>query len=367
MKSTGILLLFLLGTFGSFACLNEFGNTLSGERMEMRYFYLADHHRHFNKQRLNQQLSTLRAKPDAADYRNQSDIAVVLLKLGKTKEASEILEKLIESHPDDYNITANLGTAYELSGDLENALKYIKRGYELNSNSHYGSEWIHIRILQAKIMEKRRPGWMNTHSIVKVEELVEKLGDLRRYRFRPNHLHHQIVTRVPFTPAPNKVIANLLVTLAEFNEKHGTYENALMSYIYSMEFKPDRSHKRKIREKIASLNEQRKAAGIKHLPEEFIRLMEIADLDPRLLIAGLPEFEKTQFEKDSTYHSMKDTISDLRQLLDSLSNTKQNAEGDYVITQSDSKSSSLPWVIAIVAICSSIGLGIVLLRRKKSS
>jgi len=52
----------------------------------------------------------------------------------------------------------DLGTAYELAGKNEPALRWIREGLRRNPNSHKGTEWLHVKILEAKIeQEKQRP------------------------------------------------------------------------------------------------------------------------------------------------------------------------------------------------------------------
>ncbi len=58
-------------------------------------------------------------------------------------------------HPNDYSIIANLGTAYELTGNDEKALELIRKAVAINPNSHYNSEWIHVRILEEKVGKKQ--------------------------------------------------------------------------------------------------------------------------------------------------------------------------------------------------------------------
>ena len=86
-----------------------------------------------------------------------SDYALNLVRAGKIKEALVIFEKLVVKYPNEYALQANLGTTYELMGDNKAALKHIKKGLELNPNSHEGSEWIHVKILEAKIALESNP------------------------------------------------------------------------------------------------------------------------------------------------------------------------------------------------------------------
>tara|TARA_B110000046_G_C13024495_1_gene413104 strand:+ start:2444 stop:2677 length:234 start_codon:yes stop_codon:yes gene_type:complete len=54
-----------------------------------------------------------------------SDYAVYLMKAGRVDESLAILKELNKNLPQEYQIAANLGTAYELNGELDSALFYI--------------------------------------------------------------------------------------------------------------------------------------------------------------------------------------------------------------------------------------------------
>lgn len=348
MKQLLIFSTFLFYSLTAQACGNEYGYDLDGKRVFTRYFYLSKSHRHFNRSQLTNRLHELRAK-NSNDFKDQSNIALYLMKLGHADSALMILKPLIEKHPNEYTLNSNIGTAYELTGDLDNALKYISKGYEINPDSHLKSEWIHIRILEAKIKERGHRGWIRKNPIVPVQELIEKMGDLRKYRHRENPLAYQIKTRVPFTPAPNAVIANLLETLAQFNEEHGTYENALLSYAYALEFhQPSRSYHHFINEKINALNETRRASGVKELPYEFKRMMNRADLDPIFLIGGVKKFAESQHQLDSLHLAYSDSLEHLQHQLDSAKVQQQTLdENEEAQNEDKSEDSSVLYMILL--------------------
>ena len=98
-----------------------------------------------NETRLNKKFEK------SADFRHESDYALALLHNGSTAEALAIFQRLAAAHPEDYNLASNLGTAYELSGENEKALNWIQKAMRLHPESHEGTEWLHVKILQAKI------------------------------------------------------------------------------------------------------------------------------------------------------------------------------------------------------------------------
>lgn len=85
------------------------------------------------------------------DYKLLSDYAWYELRIGNKENAVKLLEGLYAKHPDEYNILANLGTAYEVTGNNEKALELLRKAVAINPQSHYGSEWIHIKILEQKV------------------------------------------------------------------------------------------------------------------------------------------------------------------------------------------------------------------------
>lgn len=157
MRALLVLITLLIVPTISYPCGNEYGETLDGTRMYGRYFYLSPDMRAFNTERLTEHLDDLyrRSGNLSGDYKIWSDIAVNLMKLGMADSAIKILIPLAKKYPEEYNILANLGTGYELIGALDSAHKYISKGFEINPRSHRGSEWIHVKILEAKIQEKQ--------------------------------------------------------------------------------------------------------------------------------------------------------------------------------------------------------------------
>jgi len=53
-------------------------------------------------------------------------------------------------HPGLYATAANLGTAYELLGNVDSAYYWIEEDMRRNPQGHEGSEWMHLCILSAK-------------------------------------------------------------------------------------------------------------------------------------------------------------------------------------------------------------------------
>ncbi|MCX7421427.1 MAG: tetratricopeptide repeat protein [Planctomycetia bacterium] len=97
-----------------------------------------------------------RADDEPEDHKLRNDYAVMLVRAGELDEALAVLNEIEAVKPGLYATAANLGTVYELSGDVEKALHWIQEGIARNPKSHFGSEWIHVRILQAKHPQELR-------------------------------------------------------------------------------------------------------------------------------------------------------------------------------------------------------------------
>lgn len=145
-----------------------------------------------------------------------SDYGMVLIFHKRFEEAKDIYLKIEKIKPNQYTTAANLGTAYELLGDNTNALKWIQKAVQLNSTSHDSSEWLHVRILEAKINGDK---FINTNFLLHtdfgrdsmpVSELSKaELEQLRKALF------YQLNERLTFIHSADKIVAQLLFDLAD--------------------------------------------------------------------------------------------------------------------------------------------------------
>jgi len=169
------------------------------------------------------------------NYMLLSDYSVCLMKLGKQKEALGILKELYKHYPNDYKIAANLGTAYELNGEVDSALKYIKRDLFLNSNDHEGSEWIHVKVLEAKQALKKDPQYLKDHTVLQLSD-KQKNDTLILQQ-----LDIQLQERVPFTPGPDAMMANLFADLGDISANVRSLSHARAYYLLAKKYYGDPS------------------------------------------------------------------------------------------------------------------------------
>ncbi|MFL5728162.1 MAG: tetratricopeptide repeat protein [Cytophagaceae bacterium] len=245
---TVFLILFFILPFRIFACGNEYEEGYSytradGQQVTTSVYHDSYHFYHgFNEEELTNKRLTLEASIQGQyNYKVQSDYALVLLKLGRTYESLGILKELVRQYPNEYNINANLGTAYELNGDPRQALKYIQRAVEINPLSHNGSEWIHVKILETKIQMDRNPLYLKNTSIIGLYVELDKsyskkeLDSLNKIK---EELVWQLTERINFVDAPDPVVANLLSDLGRLVTVTGFIENAIPVYTLSLKYQP---------------------------------------------------------------------------------------------------------------------------------
>jgi tetratricopeptide (TPR) repeat protein len=142
-----------------------------------------------------------------ASFNDRTDYAVALIFLGQPQKAIEVLVALESDQPDVYTTAANLGTAYELSGDLENAMIWIGKGIERKPSSHDGTEWLHVAILQAKINLRNDPAWIEKHSVLEG-------SDARAAHEIVHAVEYQLGERLHFVQPTDPVVCDLFYQAA---------------------------------------------------------------------------------------------------------------------------------------------------------
>jgi tetratricopeptide (TPR) repeat protein len=239
----------------SLACIWTYGTSIEGKQAKVN-----DGGADFYKQRLSpdeikaewkKKLSELEAqlKPDS-DYKLRSDYAAALIHVGENKKAIEILEAVEKSKPGEYITAANLGTAYELNGEDEKALEWIKKGIERNAQSHYGTEWVHVKILEAKLELAKDPNWLKTHTVLGLNfgkdarplmpglPVPDHTGKERNTDDAMYAVEYQLHERLAFVSPPDAVVADLLFDLGNMFALAKTVEHAKPVYEMSLKFGP---------------------------------------------------------------------------------------------------------------------------------
>jgi tetratricopeptide (TPR) repeat protein len=200
-----------------------------------------------------------------ANSAHLTHLGILLTQAGRIPEALTLFQKMYYYRPNDYRIVANLGTIYELSGRNPEAKALIQRALVLNPDSHGGSEWFHVKVLDAKLAMQSDSNWLRTHSVLgwsgfqKTERT--KAGVFMKSVERIHQVIHQLRERIPFTPTPNLLIANVLNDLGDAIALEYSVEDAYAAYVVALEYDPQDTYQ--IQLKMARLAKVLKARGEK--------------------------------------------------------------------------------------------------------
>lgn len=222
----------------AFACLNTyhynaFGRGFSPSALTLGFF--DGELQPSYSERRDELLQKIEKEHDTT-YQTLSDYATMLIFLQETAKGKSILAGIEKRHPGLYNTAINLGTAYELLGQNDSALYWIKRGLEINPGSHDGSEWIHVRVLEAKIALGKQPAWLRYHTVLGYdfgeEDAPEDIfwGRDSAGLLLIRQLSYQLKERLFFVKAPDPTVADLLFTLANAQAILGIPDDAAASY-----------------------------------------------------------------------------------------------------------------------------------------
>ena len=182
------------------------------------------------------------------DPRIRSNYGVSLMHVGKPKEAVGVFRKLEAETPGDYFNAANLGTAYELSRNDVQALHWIREGVRRNHAAHNGTEWLHVRILEAKIALASDPQWLATHSVLGVDFgngavparpaawPKDNAGKPTTPDRVESALYYQLDERLEFVDPPDPVVADLLFDWANLSVVAGPLETAEALYLQALAY-----------------------------------------------------------------------------------------------------------------------------------
>lgn len=232
-----ILILFtLLISTGVLACINEYRTLLTGEVIYTHPMNGKVWTQKIDTVKLREKSNKLLLQyktTDSLEY--LSDYAASLIYLKDYNKAKTIYEEIEEKQPNLYTTASNLGTIYELIGKPKQALKWIKKSIKLNPDSHKGSEWIHIKILEFKISNSND----YRKSILELDFSDEAIPVNRNYydlKELSYHIWHQLRERSNFVKPENKIVGNIYFDLGNILAQTNDVQAALESYNAAKEY-----------------------------------------------------------------------------------------------------------------------------------
>lgn len=250
MRRPGVFVVLFLWSSMAAACINSIGTDRAGRRFEPGWevgdelveslgWYASRDARQWLDEESHRLAEAVREAPDFA---NRNDLAVNLIRQGALAPAMRLLVANERDFPERPETAANLGTALELAGFDDIALRWIRIGIRRNAHEHHGTEWLHARILEAKIAARSDSQYLQTHSITGIRFPADDLPPLPA-AYPPGNdgrpvspamlnaaLSYQLHERIQFVAPPDAVVANLLDDWATLNLAGGPVESAKALY-----------------------------------------------------------------------------------------------------------------------------------------
>src|SRR5262245_26152161 len=84
-----------------------------------------------------------------------ADLGAILLRLNEVDQALEVLRAAQREHPRHHAVLANLGTAWQLYGDLEQAADCLRQAVTLAPAKLRKAEELHLRLVRQRLREER--------------------------------------------------------------------------------------------------------------------------------------------------------------------------------------------------------------------
>lgn len=144
------------------------------------------------------------------------DLGTMYLYTGQYLDAKKIFQRITLKSSGIYQTEGNLATAYELLGQNDSALYWVKKACEIDSNAYNDSEWIHIKILEAKMKANGNEQYLWDNSILSLDfgndviPVNKNNIDLERLE---KQLYYQLEERMSHYSPKDPVVAQLLFDL----------------------------------------------------------------------------------------------------------------------------------------------------------
>lgn len=221
-----------LGT-PSWACMNGFSEIFNEKvRSSKNSFPLPNGHPVNTKdEEVTESLRMLEKAYAHGNFEFSIDYGLFLVYDKQYEEAEKVFRKIVAKWPDKYEAAANFGTILEVNGKNEEALKWIKKAIKINPNSHDGSEWLHVNILEAKLHPEKKwsgatlTGWdFGTDSMPSTQKNLDEIKTLQKQLF------FQLNERVTFIQPKDPFIAALMFELGNVTLARGQHSKALSIY-----------------------------------------------------------------------------------------------------------------------------------------
>jgi hypothetical protein len=108
-----------------------------------------------------------------------ADLGALYVRLGNSAKAVEILRVAQRDHPNHFHVIANLGTAWQVQGDLEQAAECLKQAVRLAPGKLVKTEEYQLKLV--RLRQKEKTGVQDLDDLFGVRYVGEGKGETAKY------------------------------------------------------------------------------------------------------------------------------------------------------------------------------------------
>jgi len=150
-----------------------------------------------------------------------ADLGALHMRMGQPEKAIGVLRAANRTHPEHFRIAANLGTAWQQSGDLAQAAAALEEAVRLAPKEHKAVEELHLKLVRGRLMEKKGTAPFDDLFGASFSGEAGTMGAKEKAKLPANALAlvQELALLLPFD-------ARLLWHLAELANAHGDVRTA---------------------------------------------------------------------------------------------------------------------------------------------
>ena len=95
------------------------------------------------------------AKDKALSADELADLGAIYIRLGQANKAVDLLRGAQRDHPQHFHIAANLGTAWQMQGDLDQAAACLQQAVRLAPGKYAKAEEYHLKLVRLRQKETK--------------------------------------------------------------------------------------------------------------------------------------------------------------------------------------------------------------------
>ncbi|MBL0016440.1 MAG: tetratricopeptide repeat protein [Bacteroidetes bacterium] len=215
------------------ACFNGFGESFGESvRMSQASFPVPNGHPVNTKDEdVTETLDVLKRGYENGEFEFSIDYGLYLVYDKQYEEAEKVFRNIVGKWPNKYEAASNFGTILEVNGKNAEALKWIKKAISINANSHDGSEWLHVKILEAKLNPAKKWSGATLTGVDFGENMILASSKTKSELIAlQKQLFFQLNERVTFIQPKDPFIAALMFELGNVTFDLGQISDALSIY-----------------------------------------------------------------------------------------------------------------------------------------